>query len=151
MRNHIVRPASLSVLVVLCSFGFVAPAGAILIVNPDGSGDYPTIQAAVDAAAASDVIQLGPGVFTGPGNRDILVTGKVLTIRGGGDDPTLWVIDAGGATESPHGIFRVVGAATMRRSTASRSPAAGSRLRTAVGPLVRGRRARVARALRDPR
>lgn len=113
MKDPIARPSVLSVLVILATFSVTAPAGAIVVVNPDGSGDYPTIQAAVDAAAASDVIQLGPGVFTGPGNRDILVTGKVLTIRGGGDDPTLCVIDAGGAMETPHRIFRVVGAATM--------------------------------------
>lgn len=35
------------------------------------TGDYPTIQSAIDAAAVGDSVLLGAGVFTGPGNRDI--------------------------------------------------------------------------------
>lgn len=42
------------------------PAGAsatTIHVAADGSGDYPTIQEAIDAAVAGDVVQLGPGTF----------------------------------------------------------------------------------------
>ncbi len=50
------------------------------VVRPDGSGDFPTIQAAADGAAEGDVIVLADGSFTGAGNRDIDVD-KPLTIR----------------------------------------------------------------------
>ncbi len=112
MRNVIARRSSLSLFVAFCSLGLVVPAGAVLIVNPDGSGDYPTIQAAVDAAAATDVIQLSPGLFTGPGNHDVLIAGKALTITSGGDDPARVTIDAGGSDELSHRAFRITGAAT---------------------------------------
>jgi len=37
------------------------------LIKPDGSGDFPTIQAALDAAFYNDIIELANGVFTGPG------------------------------------------------------------------------------------
>jgi len=36
---------------------------ATYVVTPDGTGDFPTIQAAIDAAVTGDVIQLTDGVF----------------------------------------------------------------------------------------
>lgn len=44
-------------------------------------GQYPTIQAAGDAAVAGDDIIIAPGTYTGPGNRDILVPDLNLSIR----------------------------------------------------------------------
>jgi parallel beta-helix repeat protein len=49
-------------------------------VSPDGSGDYPTIQSAVDAAQENDIIALTDGTFTGTGNRDIDFRGKAISI-----------------------------------------------------------------------
>ena len=46
---------------------------ATLHVCPDGSGDFPTIQAAVDAASSGDTIALCDATFIGPGNRDVRV------------------------------------------------------------------------------
>lgn len=62
-------------------------------VRPDGTGDFPTIQAAVNAAANGDVIELSDGTFTGPGNRDINMLGKVLTVASQGGDPAPCIID----------------------------------------------------------
>jgi len=50
-------------------------------VLPDGTGDFPTIQAAIDAAVDGDIVALADGVFTGPGNRDIDLLGKEITVR----------------------------------------------------------------------
>src|SRR5262245_49729481 len=50
-------------------------------VRPDGTGDFPTIQAAVDAVAALDEIVLEDGVFLGPGNRDVTFGGKDVVVR----------------------------------------------------------------------
>jgi len=43
--------------------------------------DYATIQAAINAANARAVLEVGPGTYTGPGNHDIEFEGKALTVR----------------------------------------------------------------------
>lgn len=62
-------------------------------VQPDGSGDYPTIQAAADVAVGGDVIELGSGTFIGAGNRDILVHGPDVIVRSQSGDPATCIID----------------------------------------------------------
>ena len=75
-----------------------APSSSTIIrVKPDGSGDYPTIQAAVDAATHGDVIELGDGVFTGPGNHSITFGGRRVTVRSRCDDPAACMIDLQGS------------------------------------------------------
>ena len=46
---------------------------ATYVVRPDGQGTIPDIQSAVDACVDGDQIWLIAGVFTGPGNRDIVI------------------------------------------------------------------------------
>lgn len=69
---------------VVLAFAFVAsPAFAdILTVHPDGSGDFPTIQAAIDASVDGDVVVLTAGEFQGEGNRALKWRGKAITVRG---------------------------------------------------------------------
>lgn len=55
-------------------------------------GDYPTIQAAVDAASDGDEIVVADGVYTGPGNRDVQTGTRSITIRSAGG-PEACVID----------------------------------------------------------
>ncbi len=62
-------------------------------VLPNGSGDFPTIQAAIDAAVHFDIIELGDGVFAGPGNRNISYRGLSITVRSQSGDPSLCIID----------------------------------------------------------
>jgi len=52
-----------------------------ITITPDGTGDYPTIQAAINAANDGDEIVLNPGRYTGYGNRDIDYLGKAITVR----------------------------------------------------------------------
>lgn len=40
-------------------------------IAPDGSGDFPTIQAALVAAQAGDIVELLNGTLMGEGNRDV--------------------------------------------------------------------------------
>ncbi len=82
--------------------------GAVYVVNPDGTGDFPTIQAAVDAAVDGDVIELGSGIFAGTGNRDVSYRGKAITIRSQGG-PEACTIDCGGTSGSYHRAFAFVG------------------------------------------
>jgi predicted outer membrane repeat protein len=49
-------------------------------IEPDGSGDAPAIRAALDSIAPGDTILLGPGVYTGPGNKYLTDTVARYTI-----------------------------------------------------------------------
>lgn len=66
---------------------------ATWVVLPDGTGDAPTIQAAVDSAAAGDEVVLANGTFGGEGNVDIDYRGKAVTVRSLSGDPSLCIID----------------------------------------------------------
>jgi len=69
------------------------PCGEVYVVCPDGSGDFPTIQSAIDTAPDGTIIELTDGTFTGVGNRDIDLRGKTLTVRSQRDMPALCTID----------------------------------------------------------
>ena len=77
----------------------------IRVVRPDGSGEWPTIQAAVEASGAGDVVELTAGTFVGPGNRDVDFLGKPITIRSQGGNPFDCVVDCEGTEEDPHRGF----------------------------------------------
>jgi len=98
---------------------FVAVAASVLIgwtsqlgattylVLPDGSGDFPTIQAAVDAAADGDVIELGEGTFRGEGNYHVFLS-KGLAIRGASSDPERCIIDCEGGPSDGRKAFWIL-------------------------------------------
>ena len=75
-----------------------------ITVKPDGTGDCPTIQAAVDEAVNQDLILLQPGTYTGTGNRDIDFKGKSITVRSI-NGPYSTIIDCQGTQQDPHRGF----------------------------------------------
>ncbi len=77
---------------VLLLFSSAAVQAAILDVYPDGTGPYPDLQSALYAAQSGDSIRLADGIYTGPGNRN-LVLGGVLTILSVGGDPENCILD----------------------------------------------------------
>lgn len=112
-----------------------------VIVAPDGGGDYPDVQAAIDAEHDGSTIELLDGVYRGSGNRDLNCRGKQLTIRSRSDDPALCVIDCEGTASSPHRAFvfdnnetfaTVVQGITMRNGYAASGSQAGLALGGAV-------------------
>jgi len=56
-------------------------SAATWIVKPDGTGDFPTIQEAVNASTHSDTIMLTDGTFSGANNRNVNFLGKAIVIR----------------------------------------------------------------------
>ncbi len=58
---------------------FPLPAGATIINVPD---DYSTIQEGIDACEDGDTVMVAPGVYTGPGNREISTAGKAIVVMG---------------------------------------------------------------------
>jgi predicted outer membrane repeat protein len=98
------------ILVCLCVFFAVVPVAAeTYLVNPDGSGDFPSIRQAVNAALDGDVIQLGDGVFTGLMNKDSIIEHIALTIQSVSGNPSACVIDCDGSSTYPHNGFTVSG------------------------------------------
>lgn len=87
------------------SGSFIVTPTSMLVVCPDGSGDYPTIQDAIDDSESGDTILLCDGVFTGEGNRDLNPDGRSITVRSVSGDPEACIIDCDGTWEWPHRGF----------------------------------------------
>jgi len=67
--------------------------------------NFPTIQAAINAAHSGDVIEVARGVYSGPGNRDIDFLGKAITVcSAAGSAET--IIDCGGSAAVTDGGHR---------------------------------------------
>ncbi len=64
-----------------------------LTVYPDGQGQWPTIQAGVDAVVDGGTVWLADGIFTGAGNREILFGEKSVTLSSVSGDPSNCIID----------------------------------------------------------
>jgi hypothetical protein len=68
------------------------PCPGFFVVRPDGTGDYATIQEAIDAAGTGSIIELTNGTFTGDGNRDLNYYGKAITVRSQSGSPDSCII-----------------------------------------------------------
>ena len=55
--------------------------------------DYPTIQAAIDAAVNGDIVEIADGTYTGAGNKNLDFAGKAITVKSAAGDPTFCIID----------------------------------------------------------
>jgi hypothetical protein len=96
-------PAGPAIVLCLAALATASPApAATYVVLPDGSGDFPTIQAAVDVVVIGDFIELADGTYRGPGNRDIDFHGKAICIRSQSGVPDRCVIDCEGSVATPH-------------------------------------------------
>lgn len=117
-------------LLALALLGFPPSSAETHIVRPDGSGDFPTIQAAVDAAQDGDTIMLMNGVFQGEGNRDIFIYDKEISIRSQWLDPTVCTVDCagGGGTVCGFIFWGGEGTPSLKGVTITNATASGIRI-----------------------
>jgi len=105
LLNTIAWPAI--ALLLLC---FVSTTGArIITVDNDAPADSNNIQAAIDDANDGDTVEIQPGTYAGPGNRDIDFKGKAITVRSTDpNDPNTvaaTIIDCNGSRSDYHRGF----------------------------------------------
>lgn len=94
MKPHL---AIMSILLALLLPG--ALAAGVFYVAPDGR-----IQDVIDGAASGDTVIVLPGIYRGPGNRDIDFRGKAILLRSSGG-PIKTIIDCEGSSNDPHRGF----------------------------------------------
>ncbi len=83
-----------TVLVVALSLLAMGPVSAAHYhLNADGTGDYPTIQAAITAASSGDTIACDNGTYSGTGNDAIDFNGKNLILKSESNQPRNCIID----------------------------------------------------------
>lgn len=78
------------------------PAPRTFVVKPDGSGDAPTIQAAINLAGPGSVVELEDGIYRGPGNRDLSFHDTYMTLKSASGNPAACVIDCQGSLADEH-------------------------------------------------
>ena len=91
---------------------FVTLLASVLFAGTiDVPDDYSTIQAAINASVNGGTIIVMPGTYTGSGNRDLDLLGKLITVRSmNPDDPNVveaTVIDCQGSQAEPHRGFYI--------------------------------------------
>jgi predicted outer membrane repeat protein len=108
-----------------CGLIGARPVGcdALIVVRSDGSGEYPTIQAAIDAAFEGAIVSLEDGVYTGPGNRDLRYHGKSIVVRSTNGDPNRCIIDCQGQNrgfffDNDEGPLAILEGVTIRNAEA---------------------------------
>jgi predicted outer membrane repeat protein len=130
-------------LLFLLGFGAAGARGVAHLVRPDGTGDFPTIQAALDGSANGDTVLLANGTFTGAGNRDLDFRGRAIVLASQERSASACVIDVEASPTAPHrGIFchsaegpgTAVEDVTITRAYA---PVGGAALLLAAGPSFR--------------
>jgi parallel beta-helix repeat protein len=94
----------------IIALGIPTASARVWYLMPDGLGDVPTIQAAIDSASTGDVILLADGIYRDAGNCGIDFLGKDITICSESGDPEFCIIDCGGCEPPPgcedtHGVL----------------------------------------------
>ncbi len=102
MENSPCAPESNDCGSLIGAFGVgCTPSHTVRFVNAQGSGDAPTIQAAIDQSNHGDTIKLAAGTYIGSGNRDIDFRGKAVALIGvEGFEAT--IINCEGTANEPH-------------------------------------------------
>lgn len=119
---------------------FESSLSAEYVVHPDGSGDFTTIQDAIDAAEDADVILLADGTFTGSGNTEIFYNGKAVTVRSLSGNARNCIIDCGGVVRGFNFVSGEDHDSQLRGVTIRNgySPSSGAAAVTGASPTFHG-------------
>ena len=94
MGRLLTRRAAITSADAALALSLAPPAPATTyVLKADGTGDFPRIQDAVDAAVDGDEIVLESGTYAGHRNRHVDYLGKATTIRSMSGDPADCIID----------------------------------------------------------
>jgi hypothetical protein len=74
--------------IVSITISSAATAGTVYV-----PGGQPTIQAGIDACSDGDEVVVADGIYTGPGNRDIVIGEMLITVRSDSGNPAMCIID----------------------------------------------------------
>lgn len=75
-------------------------------VEADGSGDAVTIQEGINLSNYGDTLIVGPGTYSGEGNRDLFFGGKLICLTSQ-NGPEQTIIDCEGTEDEPHRGFTI--------------------------------------------
>lgn len=75
----------------------VSVAGSDSTGTGSASAPFLTIQAGVNAATNGDNVVLADGIYSGPGNIAINMSGKDIVVRSASDNPSNCIVECGGA------------------------------------------------------
>jgi hypothetical protein len=89
----------------ICLLFTIPCQGRTITVDNDGPADFNNIQAAVDDANGGDTIIVADGIYTGPGNRDIVIQDKPSLIVSSQNGPTNCIIDCQATINDGHRAF----------------------------------------------
>ncbi len=81
---------------VSCLLFPISASAAHYHLRANGTGDFPTIQAAINAASSGDTILCADGTYTGTGNDAIDFLGKNLILKSESNHPKDCIIDCSG-------------------------------------------------------
>jgi hypothetical protein len=109
-QKDIFRAGLTAALTMMCLL-YVLPAASArtITVDANGTGDYPTIQLAINRAVDGDIVIVAPGTYTGVADCDIDFEGKAITVRSiDPNDPNIvaaTIVDCNASESDPHRGF----------------------------------------------
>ncbi len=92
---------SITLITALLLFVATSAFATTYYIKADGTGDFATIQAALDDADPGDTVQLQAMTYFGPGNRDLDFHGKAITLRGDPNHAADYEIACEGSLSTP--------------------------------------------------
>jgi parallel beta-helix repeat protein len=95
-RTSCVQPGRAIVMLLALTLCVGTAAGVATAATLSVPGQYATIQDAIDAAIAGDVVEIADGTYKGARNKNLDFGGKAIVVQSASGDPSLCIIDCEG-------------------------------------------------------